>query len=148
MPYRFRLQTVLRLRAAFEQQEERRLQQIAQELQVCERELTNARSEWLALKASQIDALANGLASSELSFYAACFHGLRLRQQQLQSRRKQLQMRWQEQRNALQAARGKREVLEKLRDQEAIIYRREQQRREQAEADDLFATKHLRRDKA
>jgi flagellar export protein FliJ len=144
MPYRFRLENLLRLRAGHERQEEQRLLQITQEILVCDREIEEQRVESQSLYERRRDALAKGINGSELSIYIVSFRGLRSRERALEKRKAELLLRWANQRDALQAARAKRKILEKLRDREATAYRTEQLRRDQATTDDLFATSHLR----
>ena len=146
MPYRFRLETLLRLRAGHERQEQQRLQQIAQEMLVCDREIEEMQSERASLRERQYDALARGkrILGSELFIYTVSFRGLRSKELALEKRKAELRMRCAKQRDALQAATSKREILERLRDREASAYRIEQLRREQTAIDDLFTVSHPR----
>jgi flagellar export protein FliJ len=89
--------------------------------------------------------LARGIPAAELQ--SACEFEIALKQQRvaLQAQWKEARLKWERQLRAYQAARRKRETLENLRSQQAERYNRELSKREQATIDDVFLTRHGRR---
>lgn len=138
MPFRFSLETVLRVRKSFERLEHLRLLAIAaivahlrRELEAHDRESANSSQQ------SQRGLLA-GAVAAELQFETVR-RTIRLQQRLiLENHLLELGRRYRKQQLVLLAAQKKREILENLRSRKLATYHREQARREQQQTDELF----------
>ena len=138
MPFRFKLDAVLRFREGVEHTEEAALYRIVREVANAETELQQVkinqdrlreqREQELTLKLPAVHLLE--IAERELEFINAA-EALHLRLQKLEAQRvKQLAI--------YQNAHRDREVLSELRDQQRKAHELEQRRQEQKTLDDLF----------
>ena len=138
MPFRFRLESILRLRESLEHREELLLQnanhrvaQVQDEIEICARELQER-----AIKLQT--RMAQEAFASELQFALSVDRALEGRQRTLRTDLKKLEHLREQQRERYQKARRERETLEAIRRQELEIHRRGEQRRSQREMDDEF----------
>ena len=138
MPFRFSLETVLRVRKSFERLEHLRLvalgaivAHVRRELESHDRESANASLQ------SQRGLLA-GAVAAELQFETVR-RAIRMQQRViLESNLLELDRRYRKQQLVLLGAQRKREILENLRSRKLAAYQREQARREQQQIDELF----------
>jgi flagellar export protein FliJ len=138
MPFRFKLDAVLRFRQSVEQAEEAALYRIVQEITEAELELKQVVSSQDRLREQREQDLSRMLpavhlleiAERELAMERTA-EGLRIRLGQLETERlKQMAI--------YQAAHQDREILSELREQQRHAYQIEQRRQEQKTLDDLF----------
>ncbi|HEY2461219.1 MAG TPA: hypothetical protein VGI16_10430 [Candidatus Acidoferrum sp.] len=143
MAFRYPLQSVLRLRASLERQEEQRLFAIAAIVAKLSRDLEQFDDARLESQRAVLYEMAESSSGAAIQFASLCDaaaaekHGKmriqlieaeRLRTQQVQLYRK---------------ARQKREVFESLRKHQAMIYEREAEHREQERTDEAFLIRRI-----
>ena len=138
MPFHFSLQPILKLRKSYERLERLRLLGIVAMI-------VKLRDEAAALEKESGDArrrlqqtLGTGLAGVEIHLEVACEKLRADRRRALEARLAELAQKHEKQRLIYLAARQKREILENLRDRQWDDYRREQDRREQQQLDELY----------
>ena len=138
MPFRFHLESILRLRESLEHREELLLQnanhrvaQLQGEIEACTRELQQRVIEFQKR-------MAQGAFASELQFELFVSHALENRQQVLGADLKKLELLRDQQRERYQKARRERETLEAIRQHEVESYRIREQRRTQRTLDEEF----------
>ena len=141
MPFRYRLQSVLRLRRSLEHQEEQRLFALAAIVNRLRAEL--GRRQALDLSArraalAEMEELSGFSSGAQLQFRARCDAASqavieRLKTQLQEAERKRL-----EQLAVYQGARQQREIFEGLRDHQKEVYDRELARHEQQANDEAF----------
>lgn len=138
MPFHFSLQPILKLRLSYERLERLRLLGLVAVM-------VRVREEMAALEQESADArrrlqrtLGTGLAGVELQLEAACEKLRADRKQALEARLADLSQKHEKQRLIYLSARQKREILENLRDRKWEEYRREQNRREQRQVDEMY----------
>jgi len=129
MPFHFSLQPILKLRMSYERLERLRLLGLVA-VMVRVRESADARRHLQ-------QTLGSGLAGVELQLEAACEKLRADRKQALEARLADLSQKHEKQRLIYLNARQKREILENLRDRKWEDYRREQNRREQQQVDEM-----------
>ncbi|MGD0426568.1 MAG: flagellar export protein FliJ [Candidatus Acidiferrales bacterium] len=138
MPFHFSLQAVLRLRTSYEQMEKLRFLAAAAAVVRAREEIAALEEETRAARQSQQGRLGKGVLAGELHF-AVSSEGVRVqRKRAMAARLAELEKKQEAQRQAYQAARQKREILENLRQRKWDDYRREQARREQQQVDESF----------
>ena len=137
MPFHFSLQPILKLRMSYERLERLRLLglvavmvRVREEMAVLEQESADARRRLQ-------QTLGTGLAGVELQLEAGCEKLRADRKQALEARLTDLSQKHEKQRLIYLNARQKREILENLRDRKWEEYRREQNRREQRQVDEM-----------
>lgn len=137
MSFHFSLQPILKLRKSYERLERLRLLGILAMI-------VRVREESAALEKESADArsrlrqtLGTGLAGVEIHLEIACERLRADRRRALETRLADLAQKHAKQRLIYLNARRKREILENLRDRKWDEYRREQNRREQRELDEL-----------
>jgi flagellar export protein FliJ len=138
MPFRYRLQSVLRLRRSLEHQEEQRLFALAAVVNRLRAELESRQQRDLAERRAALAEMQVLSSGAQLQFRAVCDAAaqraiLGIRAQLQEAERKRL-----EQVKVYQEARRKREMFESLREQQEAIYDRELAHREQQSADEAF----------
>lgn len=138
MPFRFSLETVLRIRKSFVRLEHLRLLALAAIVEHGRRELeSHDRESEKAVQNAQRDLLIGSVAA-ELQFESVR-RALRLQERlALEKRLVELGRLYRKQQLVLLAAQKKRDILENLRNRKLAAYQREQVRREQQRIDELF----------
>lgn len=146
MPFEFSLAAVLRYRGSIEHREYLALQKLQQEIALLERKIQEVEGACLASVQNRAAELSCGVLAADL--HNAYNYQTSLEQQgaALRSELQETRSKWERQLITYQAARRKREMLEKLRSQQANAYSREQEKREQARLDDIFLSRRERRD--
>jgi flagellar export protein FliJ len=145
MAFRFTLAAVLKYRKNLEQREYLALGRVQQEIVQVEAQLHEC-EQWLSedtrLRTAET---ARGIASIHLQ--EAYERELRLQRQRdaLQIQQQELRLKRLQCLKAYELARQKREILERLRDQQLQAYVLDQGRREQRRVDDLFLSRLKRR---
>lgn len=138
MAFRFRLDTLLRLRQNTERQETLRLQAIGRRLSAARKQYDDNLQNQRTFEAQYAEYIRSGTAASELQFMCECKEKLLIAASELQHSIVEIEREFAMQKEALTAERQKREVLETLRNREHESYLREQRRNEQKLADELF----------
>ncbi len=146
MPFQFSLAAVLRYRESLEHIEYLTLERLQLAVTALERKIQQNESALLDALENRKSILAKGVPAAEL--HSVCEFEIALKQHRiaLQAQWKEARLKWERQLRAYQAVRRKRETLENLRSQQADRYNREQSKREQATIDDVFLSRHGRRD--
>jgi flagellar export protein FliJ len=141
MPFRFSLETVLRIRKSFVRLEHLRLLALAAVVEHVRRELeSHDRESEKAVQNAQRDLLIGSVAA-ELQFESVR-RAIRLQQRfALENRLVELGHLHRKQQLILLAAQKKRDILENLRSRKLAAYHREQVRREQQRIDELFVAR-------
>ncbi len=141
MPFHFPLATVLRYRESIEQRERLALEKIQQEIAGIELQIRQTSDACLAAGKNRSAALAQGTSAAEMQSAYEYEKALELQGEILRVRLQDSKKKWQQQLAVYEAARRNRDTLEKLRQQQREVYIREQAKREQAAADDLFLSR-------
>ena len=144
MSFCFPLATVLRVRVAREQHEERALQQILQELSRANALLTSLDAE--LLRAVQQRSEGGPLkAGREMHLSTRDVDDLRRWRREMEAQLEQLEELKEQQLARYQSARQERQVLSELHSRQRSLYDVEATRREQRSIDDYFMARRLRR---
>jgi flagellar export protein FliJ len=144
MAFRFALESVLRLRASFERQEQSRLELATQHLYAAQEKCASLKKERDTLEETFRGAMRSGMDTSELRYYLTAKAGLEVVQTEAARSLAEVSKRWTEQRTKFLHARRDREVIASVRHRQHQEYVLEQSRREQQQIDDLFAMRRLR----
>ncbi len=146
MSFRFSLSALLKVREGLERQEYFRLLEIQQEIAMIREEIeANERLGRIA-EANRLSELAKGEFASDLQEACGQLLSLASRRESLLSDLRKAESRKEQQLKVYRVARQDHEVLERLRVRQHAEYVREQLRREQAKADELFLLRLNRRD--
>lgn len=143
MPFRFRLESILRLRESLEHREElllqnanQRVAQAQSEIEACIRELQERAMQFQ-------ERIAQGAFASELQFELSVDRALESRQKALRANLKKLELLRDQQRERYQKARRERETLAAIRRHELENYRLREQRRTQRAMDEEFLRRRI-----
>jgi len=138
MPFRYRLQAVLRLRQSLERQEEQKLLAAASVVAKLRGKLEQLVESQMEARRAEFAQLEHGGAAAQLQYASVCDAAyvrvrkrLRLELQDAEHKRMELLA-------AYQTARQKRETLEGLRERQQQAYELNAARREQQVADEMF----------
>lgn len=138
MAFRFPLKTLWRVRAIYERREGQRLEALTYHLSQVQKQLATLREGRFEEAGSLAKSLQQGMTGAELQFQAVCsflcLRRIRAVAQVVESVSQQRQRQLIEYRQARQ----KLEVIERLYERELSAYRRNQARREQQQATDLY----------
>ena len=143
MPFRFTLESVLRLRVSHERQEQAKLELAAQHLYAAREKCASLKREHDALEENFRKIMSAGMDASELHFYLSSKTGLITAEAEAEREAAEAQKLWNEQRLKFLRARQDREVIASIRHRQHQEYMVEQNRREQQQIDDLFAMRRL-----
>jgi flagellar export protein FliJ len=143
MAFRFALESVLRLRASYERQEQARLELASQNLYGAREKCDVLKKEQAALEANFRKMMSDGMNTSELHFYLSSKSGLEVAEAQATHAAEDAWKMWNDQRIRYLRARQDREVIASIRERQHREYVVEQNRREQQQIDDLFAMRRL-----
>lgn len=143
MAFRFGLESVLRLRASYERQEQAHLELATQHLYAAREKCASLRKERLTLEEAFRSAMLNGIDTSELHYHLSAKAGLDVVEAEAAHSLAETTKRWTEQRTKFLHARRDREVIASVRQRQHQEYVLEQSRREQQQIDDLFAMRRL-----
>jgi flagellar export protein FliJ len=138
MAFQFPLETLLRLYNSYERKEEMRLAEIARERNALREHIAEIEAESRAAAAAQSREMASGVTASEMHFAAACEDTREQKHGALSAQLVEVEKAHCKQQSVYLEARQKREILESLRDRKVAEYQREELRREQRAADDLY----------
>jgi flagellar export protein FliJ len=144
MAFRFALESVLRLRASFERQEQSRLELATQHLYAAQEKCSSLKKERATLEEAFRSAMSRGMDSSELHYHLSSKAGLEVVQAEAARSLAEVSKRWTEQRTKFLHARRDREVIASVRHRQHQEYVLEQSRREQQQIDDLFVMRRPR----
>jgi flagellar export protein FliJ len=143
MPFRFRLESILRLRESLEHREElllqnanQRVAQAQSEIEACIRELQERAVQFQ-------ERIAQGAFASELQFELSVDRALESRHNALRADLKKLELFRDQQRERYQKARRERETLAAIRRHELENYRLREQRRTQRAMDEEFLRRRI-----
>jgi len=146
MAFHFTLAAVLRFRQSMEQHEYFALETLQHQARALEKSIKQVMQAISGARHSRERHLAEGIQAADLHSTTDYEQGL---DQQLAAFEKQLaqtRLRWRNQLQVYQAARRRRETLDKLRSDQLDAYRREQSKREQSTIDDLFRSRRRPRE--
>jgi flagellar export protein FliJ len=138
MPFRFTLAGPLRLRQMQERQQQMALYELLRQAAQLQEQAAKLAQCQLRAKAECSDQMRRGVTGIEVQFAQFCVRTMEARQQQLVQRQSDLDTKISLQRAALAEARQARQVIEKVRDRQFDLYRREQEHKSQRRLDDLF----------
>jgi flagellar FliJ protein len=145
MPFRFSLATVLRVRENVEQTEALRLEKYYAELAKVQGMLWEAEQNIARARQLRQDELSRGITAIELRMAVEEESHWKQRSAELLQQLREAQARLRDQILAYRKARQSRDVLEELRKQKFESYRREQEKSEQRERDEIFLLRRKRR---
>lgn len=137
MPFRFTLQTILRLRESYERLERMRLLNIAALIVKTREEISALETEAVEARMRIGKSLARGIPAAEMHFELICEKVRAQQKRLLLARLAELERKREEQRRAYLSAKQKKEILESLRERQQREYRIEQGRREQITLDEM-----------
>ncbi len=143
MAFRFALESVLRLRASYERQEQSRLELAAQRLYAAQEHCEILKKEKLSLEENFRRLMQAGAESADLHYYLASKAGLEVAEIEAARAFTEAKKLWAEQRIQFLQARRDREVIASIRQRQHEQYVLEESRREQQQIDDLFAMRRL-----
>jgi flagellar export protein FliJ len=138
MVFRFSLEPVFRLRTSYERLEKLRLLAMAAMIVRVREEIAAAARDDAAARKLRQETLARGAVAAELQMGVYAEKARARRNRELAERLTTLERHHARQSRVYQAARGKREVMQNLREQKLREYRREQDRRAQQVLDELY----------
>ncbi len=144
MAFRFALESILRLRASLERQEQTRLEMAARQVYSARERCESLEKERIDLEEKFLISMKAGIESSDLHFHLSARSGLEFAQLEAERALVEAQKRWNEQRTKFLQARRDREVMASIRERQHAEYVTEQARREQQQIDDLFAMRRIR----
>jgi flagellar export protein FliJ len=138
MAFRYKLESILRLRYGIERQEEQRLYAIASTVARLRAEIARLEASRLAQKRSMLEELKYGASGAVLQFMALCDGASEERLKRLLRTLKECEEKRLEQLAVYQNAKQKREILKGLRDRQQYSYELECARHTQQDADEAF----------
>jgi flagellar export protein FliJ len=141
MPFHFPLATVLRYRESIEQRERLALEKIQQEIAGVELQIRQTNDARSVASENRIAGLSQGTSAAEMQAGYEYQKTLEQLSEILRARLQDSKKKWQQQLVTYEAARRTRETLDNLREKQHEVYNREQAKREQAAADDLFLSR-------
>lgn len=141
MAFRFALAALLRYRESIEEREDLLLQNAQQEVAAIRNQIAQVEQQRQLLIQSYEKALTTGVIASELHSFMLLRRQMEQAIEQLGVKLKEVEKRRDQQRQAYQVARQKREVLSIVRDRQKRAYEIEEARREQRQLDDLFLSR-------
>jgi len=144
MPFRYRLQSVLRLRRSLEHQEEQRLFALAAVVNRLRADLETRQHLDLAARRAALAEMGTLSSGAQLQFRAWCDAASLRVIEQLKTQLQEAERKRLEQVKVYQEARQEREIFEGLRERQEEIYRSEWARREQQAADESFLIRTFR----
>jgi len=142
MAFRFTLAAPLRLRQSMERREYLALEKIQSEIAATRLELTQAGQELLAEAEQFKREISGGVPAIHLHCWSQRIKSLEDRREQLQARLQRQEESRQQQLAVWVEARQKREILDKLREQQLRLYQRAEARREQILLDNFALLRH------
>jgi flagellar export protein FliJ len=138
MPFRYPLQSVLRLRRSLERQEEQNLYAAAAAVAKLRADIELLERNYLELKNQTIQEMTAGSAGALLQFGAVCQAAFEQAHKSLLSQLAEAEKKRAERLTACLRARQKRETFEGLRDRQEEAYLLEASRHEQQSTDEAF----------
>lgn len=141
MAFRFALAALLRYRESIEEREDLLLRNAQQEVAAIRNQIVQIQQQRQLLIQSYENALRTGVIGSELHSFMLQRQQMEYAIEQLGVQLKEAEKRRDQQREAYQLARQKREVLSIVRDRQRRAYEIEEARREQRQLDDLFLSR-------
>jgi flagellar export protein FliJ len=144
MPFRFPLETLLRLRTTLTRQEEVRLESISHQLSAAQQQRQAMQERLRAFDEALAADMRQGTNAGELQLRMAGRRGLLQADERLKQTITQLELAWQQQRQKFYEARQREEVLQNVRERELASFQEEQRRRDQQITDDLFLARRNR----
>jgi len=142
--FRFSLQAVLRFRQNLERRERLRLEAATRDLAKARRQYEEAELDRANAAAQLQSKLRQGMTAEEVRFELACDRARRRCIAACLEQVGKMQALRQQQLEAYQKARQRREILENLRQRQLAAYSLIQTRREQQQMDDRFLAAHSR----
>jgi len=143
MAFSFSLESLLRLRASQERQEQARLQMVAQRMFSAQARCESLAKERVELEDKFRVTLKAGMATAELYFHLAARSGLDSADAEAKRVLAEARKQWNEQRTRFLKSRRDREVISSVRDRQYQEFLTNQTRREQQQIDDLFAMRRI-----
>lgn len=142
MPFRFSLASVLKLRGTLEHRELLALERRYAELAAAQGRLWEAEKVIVAAREQRERQLRNGTTAIEIQFGLEHANQLERNRAALHTALQETQRILREQLTRYRKARQERDVLEELRKRQFEVYRREQDKIEQNQRDELFLLRH------
>jgi flagellar export protein FliJ len=145
MAFHFSLDSVLRLRQSLEDQEKQRLETLLSRQKGLLDEIERSRDADFEMRLKmQLQLIQGGLSAGEVQLQTFFLHARERHRQFLQIEVHKLQKDIAHQISAYQQERRRREVLESVRDRQLEIFQSEQQRKNQAQIDELHLLRRIR----
>ena len=142
MAFRYPLESVLRLRRGLERQEEQRLTAIVAVVARLRAEIAEFERVRLEQRRTVLQELTAGCSGAMVQFGALCDSAAESMARRLQTQLAEAEGKRLEQLGVYQTARQKREILEGLRERQAMNHARETARREQERLDEGFLVRY------
>ena len=138
MPFRYPLQSILRLRFSLERQAEQLLFKISGQVLRLRTEIEELERGELARKRFGLQEVAEGSFGALLQYHQDCEFSVLEKRQVLLHQLQAAELQRREQLSLYQQARQKREILEQVREKQKALYEMELLRRDQQRADEAF----------
>lgn len=138
MAFRYRLETILRLRQGLERLEERKLLAVAAEMASVRNAIDEVDRNQAAARRETQERMARGVTGAEVEFAAACEAASSRRRAQFERQLRNARSRHAQQLEKYRAARQQGEILEGLRERQQQAHQSAANRREQQIADEAF----------
>lgn len=145
MPFQFPFTAVLRYRESIEQRELFALGRAQQEVAEVELRIDRIKQDCSFAAQNRAAELSRSMPAAHMQLSYEYQKALEQQGEALRPVLSELKLKWQQQLATYQLARRNRETLERLREKQLEVYRRELGKREQAEVDDLFLVRRGRR---
>jgi flagellar export protein FliJ len=145
MAFRYALQSILQLRRSLERQEEQRLFALASMVGRLRASLEALQHADLARRRTALTEMEQFSSGAQMQFRIVCDSASQFAIQRTASQLREAERLRHEQLLVYQAARQKREIFEGLRERQEALYRREQARRLQQQADEAYLAETLRK---
>lgn len=139
MPFRFSLESILRLRDGQERLERTRLLSLNAEVARLKLEIEALEAEVQEARKRLRENLAGGLSGAEIQFELVCERLRAEHARELEAKFQEAKRKVAKQQVVYRLARQKRRILENLRERRKDVYAREQSRREQQALDEAFS---------
>jgi len=140
MPFRYKLEGLLRLQRGREKQEENRLLACAAKLAALNHELEGLEAVGMDRKRAAQEEMRSGVLAAVLKIGMAWEEAARKKANELKAQRELARKARKEQLERYRAARQNREVLESLKDRQRAAYESEDARRAQQDLDEMHLT--------
>ncbi len=146
MAFKFRLETLLRLKKRYLELAEAELARLLKQLSMARKSFNTKLTEVRQTELEMEDVLRKGVSADQYQQMFYYLERLKGDLSRLRQRIRQLEGQVQRMRETVAERHREKELVERLREKEYEVYKAEVQRQEQIEADDLFSVSFARRE--